>query len=255
MSSLYFQLDTETADERALLTARVRDILDSTPLESDRQFTTAVNEWLARAAAVGSGGSRRRATALAIAESSIVPAMSRNDIFKRPDVVSRTTFYNRDKDWIHHPEYRLALEVLCGLYQRWDAAREAREMMQRQAEWREKTYKRANDLLEVGDTTRIMLLDGMLSHLNPADITWTNISQLIAAVSRTSLDADKLARLALGMDTEQTAVAVTAEVSEVNHSELEQTMRRRLAALGAAFNHAPQPEEAEETDEPDEQAE
>lgn len=226
---------TLTKEEQARIEADAEKIAMATTLATADDLQTAVELWVTTLG----GGAKRRSTLLAVAAGE-VNGQSRNEIFTRKDVVNIRTFYHADKGYFNDPEFRLALEVVTRLYRRWEALETTRFLAERQAEFREKTYKTADKMLERAQ----QMLDFPLSHeetsedgktviVKPGAWNYGNVPGLVST-------ADKVGRLALGMEGERAAVDLTwaeALPDGITVEEAEEAKRQFAKLLAAQSFH------------------
>lgn len=246
MVNLYFQLDGESETDRGIIASRVSAIVSAIKLDTEADLQTAVTEWLNQI--VGPNLQKRRVTAQAVAASAISPEQNRYTIFDRPDVISRTTFYNTKKPWLHDPEYRFILEVLVAIYRKWESGTAVREMLERQAEWRDLEIKRGRRLHDMSEKM-ITKLEEMLSTflleeievqdddgrtviIKPANADLNTVPRFATAIAGATAQASKTVRMALGMDTEQTAVSVKAEVAETSSEDIRAGLLAKMETIG-----------------------
>jgi hypothetical protein len=195
---------TLTKEEQARIEAEAEKLAMATTLATADDLQAAVDSWVTTL----SGGAKRRSTLLAVAAGE-VNGQSRNEIFSRKDVVNIRTFYHADKGYFNDPEFRLALEVVTRLYRRWEALETTRFLAERQAAFREKTFKTADKMLERAQEMLEFPLrrtekseDGQTVIIQPAAWNLGNVPGLVTT-------ADKVGRLALGMEGERAAVDLT----------------------------------------------
>lgn len=243
MLTLHFELSNESDADRILLSDRVATAVRNTPLETERDFHTAVNNWLNRI--TGTNPQLHRSTAQAIAESAINPHISLDDVFARQDTVRKTSFYRTKSPWVHDPEYRFILEVLVALYRQWDAGTAVRETMERQADWRKRMMEQADLIVGQSDAVYIKAMEALNDFISPTEITYPHIIQALTAKTNAIIGADKLARLALGMDTDQQALHVQAEVTETDTAAIRESMKDKLRQIGIGLRR-PSAEPVEE---------
>lgn len=129
---------------------RAQEYVDSLPLETEEEFAAAVEAQLRKLPE--SQLYKRRATVLAMAQVGItIP--TREEVFRRKEVVGKRTFFDKQKGWYHDPEFREVLEVVMRLYRRWStgsAAREATaEFIRREADLREAEWKASRQMADI----------------------------------------------------------------------------------------------------------
>lgn len=180
--------------------------MDSLPLEDEAALNAAVEAQLRRLEEDErhrSNIKKKRATALAMAQVGLTIA-SREEVFKRPDCVTKRIYNDRNRDWAHDPLYRSVEEVLKRLYRKWSRLGTARaateEFVEREAELRETEWNLSRDLTKLAlamvKTTHMEIEgngeDGKPIVIKPARWTFDTVPRLADAAS-------KLGRLALGM--------------------------------------------------------
>lgn len=129
---------------------RAQAYVDSLSLETEEEFAAAVEAQLRKLPE--SQLYKRRATVLAMAQVGItIP--TREEVFQRPEVVGKRTFFDKQKGWYHDPAFREVLEVVGRLYRRWStgaAAREATsEFIRREADLRESEWKASRQMADI----------------------------------------------------------------------------------------------------------
>lgn len=195
-------------DERTVaeIERRAQAHADALPLENEGQLAAAVEAQLRRldeSETHRPNIHKKRVTALALAQVGITVA-SKEEVFDRPDTVSRRVFYSTNKGWWSDPVFREVAETLQRLYRKWaagSAAREAAaEFVAREAELREKEWEVSRNLtrlaLEMAGTPLYEVVtlgdQGEDVTLKPARWTFDTVPRLADAAS-------KLGRLSLGM--------------------------------------------------------
>lgn len=182
---------------------------ETVTLETDADFDTAVREQLNRVNHL-SVPAKRHATIRAMAEAEIRPNASRDALFKRKDIISKSIFYRQDKDWFHDPLFREVLERVIALYRRWDASREIRLTLERQKEWKEKAYQTALAMIE--KTAQMMEFPLIETEVDENGRTIVKPARwALGDVARLAPVADKMARLALDMSTDKTETDITTD--------------------------------------------
>jgi hypothetical protein len=223
---LLFRLNSDTETGLMLLEQEIDRYIDGLKLETDKELATAVQSLLSRIPH-SSTNKRKRDLALALGEWSIRPdSGSRDAVIKRH--IRTATFYDTSKDWLHNTEFRWVLEAIIKIYGRWDNGRAARELANRQQQWRETSFNHAQDLLASAQdllrkahemmeqplyTTEVDV-DGETVKLIPGKWTQDTANRRVEAAAKAAEIADRLARTALGMaDAPTEQHIVTADVS------------------------------------------
>lgn len=198
-----------TIDPTAVANA-AREWAETVKLDTLADFDTAVREQLMRVNHM-SVTAKRHATIRAMAEAEIRTDISRDSLFSRKDVISKSIFYRQDKDWFHDPLFREVLERVIAIYRRWDSTKELRQMLERQREWREKA-------LDIGHRMADKGLEMMEFPLHDVEVD-TESGTAVLKPARWTLDtvprlataADKLVRMALDMATDKTETDLTTD--------------------------------------------
>lgn len=207
-------------------------MLDANPLDTQADLEAAVAEQLARI--------HRRPqelrinTAKAIIAAATNPTTSVNAVFGTDGVVTQATFYNMKKDWIHDPLYREVLEVCIALHRHWDATAAVRERNKQREDWQKRMYGLST---QTADMVEEMLKNGLHERYEYDDngtpviimkpkYSPRDIATLLPA-------ADKVARMALEMHTDSTAVDVKAEVADVDLDQIRKSMSDKLTKTRA----------------------
>ena len=243
--NLQFKLSTDTPAKVAELQQAITAVLDAHPLNVESDLIDALNEQWERI--TRRPQELRRNTAQAIVSAATDPTRSINDVFADDGVVAQQTFYSKAKDWVHDPAYREVLEIAIALQRQWDATADIRKRNKRREEWQEKMYTLAGEMADMG---KEMLKRGLDERYEYDDdgtpIIIMKPKYAVRDIATIVPVADKLARLSLDMNTDQTAVDVTAEVAEVDPDQIRQSMRDKLAKtrLNLLRQAGAQPDEA-----------
>lgn len=250
--ALYFRLNHESDDNVLLLEQEIDAYIGRL------QLTTAVD--LAREVEVVLGrippdrnNTTKRELARALGEGSVQPDMVKDQIIKQ--FVRPSTFYNRDKSWLHDPEYRKVIETVIKLHRLWDSGRAARELADKQNQWRTTLHDKALRLAGTVDEflesaaeimrqplyETVVEQDGETIKLVPGKWTQDTANRRGEAAAKMIETADKLARLALDMpDTPTESHIITADVSDGSEkvADVRQAMKMKLDAMRNNMLHA-----------------
>lgn len=188
------------AREAAGIEQSARQWAAGVPLRDEADLAAAVEFQLARLAPPQLV--KKRATVLAMAQVGLtIPG--KEDVFARPDTISKRVYHDPLKGWAHDPLYREIEESVKALYDRWvtgAAAREAAaEFVEREAQLRQAEWQASRDMtrlaLEMARTPLHELettQDGKTVIVRPARWTFDTLPRMADAAS-------KLGRLSLGM--------------------------------------------------------
>lgn len=248
--SIQFKLSTDTPEVHARLQRSITAVLDAHPLDVESDLIEALNEQWARI--TGRPKELRLSTAKAIVSAATDPTRSINDAFSDDGVVAQQTFYSKKKDWIHDPTYREILEIAIALQRQWDSMADTRKRNKRREDWQEKMYGLANDMADMG---KAMLEAGLYERYEYEDdgkpVIILKPKYAVRDIAAIVPASDKLARLALDMHTDNTAVDVTAEVAEVDLDQVRKSMRDKLTKTRATLLSQIQPQQDTPEDDED----
>ncbi len=259
--SLYFRLQNETDTDILLLEQEIDRYVDGIDLATAVDLAGEVERVLSRISS-GVNNVNKRELARALGEASVQPGMIKDAIIKR--FVRPATFYNKNKSWLHDPEYRVVMETVIKLYRKWDSGRSARELADKQQAWRDTIHGKAmamatavdkfiNSAMEIANQPlyeQEIGEDGRTITLSPGRWTQETANRRIEAAAKAIDTADKLARLALDMpDTPTEQHIITADVTEGagKVEEVRQSMMAKMNAMRAGIAQiSPSPDDVDE---------
>lgn len=188
--------------------------LDTVEAEAREQFQAAVEQELVRLAQQPNYQLRRR-TIMELALAEVTPGQSWNSVLGGDGIVSKQTFYSRNKDWNAGTSdvallFQEVLAEVCRLYRLYYGGQDMR-----QQEARRRAHVDAIlELTDAGmDKLRQMLAfpvsdqvtevgDGVTKVIQSPNFSWSQVATLLAAV-------DKHARLAMGLYADKSQVDFT----------------------------------------------
>lgn len=223
--------------EKAYKEAR-RKAREAYEKQARSNYDAAVNKALARLDEGGFSKStmqKRRDTIRAIAHCTAHPEMSMSEAFDQPGAVARTTWYRKSKDWGTHPLMQSVLAEVIRLTREYEEQKAARDQEFDRQYWRSEMQDIAHDMLQKARSmldwplaiSEVSSEDGRTIIFNPANWTMANVPSLVNA-------ADKAARLAMGLDTDQTTVNVNdwrAELADPEAVAEAEKAQRALALM------------------------
>lgn len=236
-TSLYFTLsDTHQTRQEALeFESKVQAAVNAVNMDTDIQFEEAVRHYLDQ---ITMGDvPLRRSTVIAFAEAATErPPISKAQVFERDDVVSMSVFYTSNNDernkpaWLHDPDFRFILEVVVGLYRKWENSRSIRELKNRRKAFEERQYEVALKQLEVAAQILDQPLneikttqDGKNVYIRPINYKMSDAARLIDSGTRQ-------ARQALGLEDVLVVDWRESLPKDVNPTDAE-ALKHQLAAL------------------------
>ena len=234
-----------TTEQEHIIVDNARQWAASVRLESEDDFFTAVNQQLANLD--GHNMNKRRNTVKAMGEAAVNPEISRASIFKRPNCISEKVFYDTQKDWFHGSNFRTVLENVIALYRTWESLKQLKVIEERQAEWREKSYRIGNNMADlVQNMLGTDLYEVVMEDSDGREVTVIPAKWAFRDVAPIATAADKLIRLSLDMPTDKQEIE--AEVYEGDKPR--ETLKQKLAQLrqGLVVNTAVDGETQEEAD-------
>ena len=251
--ALYFHLQNEKDGDLLLLEQEIDRYVDGVELLTAVHLSNEVERVLSRIPS-GVNNVAKRELARALGEASVQPSMVKDTIIKQ--FVRPSTFYNKNKSWLHDPEYRVIMETVIKLYRKWDSGRAARELADKQQAWRETIHGKAEQMatavdrfiksaLEIIDQPlyeQVVEADGETIKLIPGKWTQETANRRIEAAAKAIDTADKLARLALDMpDTPTEQHIITADVSDGADKvqEVRSAMMAKMNAMRAGMAQIP----------------
>lgn len=258
--SLYFRLQNETETDLLLLEQDIDRYVDGVDLATAVHLANEVERVLSRISS-GVNNVNKRELARALGEASVQPSMIKDTIIKR--FVRPSTFYNKNKSWLHDPEYRVVMETVIKLYRKWDSGRAARELADKQQVWRDTIHGKAMAMATAVDKfiesameiagqplyEQQIAEDGKTIILSPAKWTQETANRRIEAAAKAIDTADKLARLALDMpDTPTEQHIITADVTEGADKvqEVRKSMLAKMNAMRAGIAQISTPDDVDE---------
>ena len=208
--ALFFRLNSESDTDLLILEQEIDRYVDNVNLNTPADLSREV-ELILSTIPPDRNNTKKRELARALGEASVQPDVFKDQIIKR--YVSTSTFYNREKSWLHDPAYRKTMETCIKIYRKWDNGRAARELADRQREMYEALYNQSNSMLSkfgfLLDGTIDMAsqplyeesvdADGKTITLKPANWTQDTVNRRIEALNKLLETADKLRRSLLGM--------------------------------------------------------
>lgn len=240
--ALFFRLNSESDTDLLILEQEIDRYVDNVTLTTPADLSREV-ELILSTIPPDRNNTKKRELARALGEASVQPDVFKDQIIKR--YVSTSTFYNRDKSWLHDPAYRKTMETCIKIYRKWDNGRAARELADRQHEMSEAMFTRTMALLESFDP----VLDGTMEMarqplyretvedngktitLNPAGWTQDTVNRRIEALNKLLETTDKLRRSLLGMPDVLTEQHVRTEDDPKTADKLQEIERNVMDKL------------------------
>lgn len=153
---------------------------------------------------------KRRRTILALASADCDPLTTREDVWRRKDVVRKATWFARDKTWGAHPLMADVLANVTRLTREFEAGKTQRALEAQRAAHNDmmldltsRMVQKSLAMLDFPLAQQRVTKDGV-TVVEPANWSMSNVASLATA-------ADKIARLALDMSTQNTAADVTTD--------------------------------------------
>lgn len=247
--ALYFRLNHESDADLMLLEQEINNYVNRVQLHTAADLAREVEATLSRIPPDRNNTSKRE-LARALGEGSVQPEMVKDAIIKR--FVRPSTFYNSQKSWLHDPEYRKVIETVIKLHRIWDSGRAARELGDKQQQWRELQHGKAMQFLSAVDQflgsaaeimgqplyEQVIEEDGKTIKLIPGRWSQDTANKRAEAATKMMDVADRMARLALDMpDTPTESHVFTADVSEGGEKvdAIRQSLRAKMDAMRAGM--------------------
>ncbi|MCB1719675.1 MAG: hypothetical protein KDK05_31450, partial [Candidatus Competibacteraceae bacterium] len=124
---------------------------------------------------------------------------------------SEKVFYDTQKDWFHGSNFRTVLENVIALYRTWESLKQLKVIEERQAEWREKSYRIGNNMADlVQNMLGTDLYEVVMEDSDGREVTVIPAKWAFRDVAPIATAADKLIRLSLDMPTDKQETDITS---------------------------------------------
>lgn len=198
------------------------DAPDAQDREAWRAYKAAVNEALEQLRDMPQW-QKRRNTIWHLAWAEVTTGATAAQVFKRRDCVSKSAYYNPDKDWYHNDLFREVLTAVTRLTRAYVENKNARRLAHREEQIREMEYGAAMALGEKVEQMLRFPVEKVIEEteeededgrriirrvLKPADWKFRDTAALMDTAS-------KLGRRSLGMDSDRVRITWHDEIADL----------------------------------------
>lgn len=163
-----------------------------------------MTDWIALAQAEltripGPHINKKHATIIALVESRLSPEMTEEEVWQRKDTCARTTYHTK---WKKQAIFSEVLTAVTKIATDWQSGTALRHLQERRDAWQEEAHNMASKMLEKA----MLMIDFPIQRtvIEDDNVIIEPVRWSMDTVPRLATAADKMARLALDMDTDTT---------------------------------------------------